>query len=499
MRYYASQTAAWCGTALLVLLAGCTTVTTHNDSDSLLRGYEDAVLKSRTTSDVLEVPAEESELLELAALNNPSLKGAFLDWKAALEKIPQVKALPDPMFTFKYFVREVETRVGPQDYSLGIAQKFPWLGKLKLRGDKAFFMSEAKRERFEAMKLTVFYEVRVAFWGLYYLSQSIKMTEENLELLQYLEEVTRTRYETALGSHSGIIRVQTELGKLEDRLKSLRDMRGPATAKLNALLNRPPDAPIGSLEAAEPQTTITNDAQIIELVMQRNPELKRLKREVEAEEAGILLALKDSLPDITLGLQYINTDSARRMSKPDFNTPFVQMSAFRTLTGVANIVDASNLWRTQLRPERTGDSGKDPIALTLSMNMPIWRDKYRAAEREARMRTRSAEFNFLNRINMLMVETSEALFDFHDAERKIDLYRDTLIPKADESLKATETAYRGGQSGFLDLIDAQRILLDFQLSYEKARADYATSLARLEMLAGGTLGASAEKRRGDDE
>ena len=48
----------------------------------------------------------------------------------------------------------------------------------------------------------------------------------------------------------------------------------------------------------------------------------------------------------------------------------------------------------------------------------------------------------------------------------------------------TEDAFTAGEASFLDLIDAQRTLLEFQLSYERALADQSTRLAQLEALVG---------------
>jgi len=54
-----------------------------------------------------------------------------------VEKIEQVRTLPDPKLTYAYYFLEVETRVGPQRQSFSLAQTFPWFGKLQLRGDAA--------------------------------------------------------------------------------------------------------------------------------------------------------------------------------------------------------------------------------------------------------------------------------------------------------------------------------------------------------------------------
>ncbi|MCK5223032.1 MAG: TolC family protein, partial [Candidatus Aminicenantes bacterium] len=111
--------------------------------------------------------------LNYGAENNPGLKAAFNLWKAELEKVAQVKSLPDPTFNFAYFVREVETKVGPQQMKVGLMQKFPWFGKLKLRGNIFFERSRALKENFERLKLELFYKVKKLYYDYYYVYRSI--------------------------------------------------------------------------------------------------------------------------------------------------------------------------------------------------------------------------------------------------------------------------------------------------------------------------------------
>ena len=77
-----------------------------------------------------------------------------------------------------------------------------------------------------------------------------------------------------------------------------------------------------------------------------------------------------------------------------------------------------------------------------------------------------------------------ALYNFRDAERKIDLYRNALIPKAERAIDVTIEGFEAGTKSFLDLVDSERSLLEFQLSYEHAFANRAQRLAELEMLVG---------------
>lgn len=381
-----------------------------------------------------------------AALNNPGLKAAFLRWKAALEKIPEVSSLPDPRFTYAYFIRKVETRVGPQCQKFGLTQTFPWLGKLRLRGHAAWEAAQAKKERYESAKFKLFFQVKEAYHEYYYLAQAIAVTQEQLNFVRYLESVARTRYAAGAAPHADIIRAQVELGKLEDRLRTLNNLREPIIARLNAALNRPASSPLPwARRPAEEKGAFTQD-EVLTWLKENNPELKALDFLAARERWNIDLVKKNYYPDITFGLETIDTDKAVQ--------PGVE------------------------------DSGKDPFVAILSVNIPIWWQKYRAGERQARARYDAFLQERADLENRLAAEVKLSLYKYRDAERKIDLYKNTLTPKAKQSLQVSIQSYVAGKVTFLDVVDAVRTILEFQLGYERAVADRAQRLAELEMLVG---------------
>jgi cobalt-zinc-cadmium efflux system outer membrane protein len=142
----------------------------------------------------------------------------------------------------------------------------------------------------------------------------------------------------------------------------------------------------------------------------------------------------------------------------------------------------------------TPDSGKDPVIAKASVNIPIWFRKYRAAEKEARLRHAAVQEQRVDTENQLEADLKLALYHFRDAARKIALYRDTLIPKANQSLKVAQQGFQAGQVSFISLIDAERLLLEFQLAYERALADRAKRVAEIETLVNKDL--SGNGRRG---
>ena len=399
-----------------------------------------------TALPVLDENSSLPDYLQYAALNNAGLEAAFKRWEAALERIPQAEGLPDPRFTYAYFVEEVETRVGPQKQKFGIMQMFPWFGKLRLRGDAAAEAAAASGQVYQRAKLRLFFHVKAAYHEYWYLAQAIAVTKAHIKLVTTLESVARTRLKTGTAPHSAVIQAQVELGKLDDRLRTLELLRDPIVAKLNAALNRPTQFPLPWPRSLPEIAVAFTDEQAVQWLAGSNPELRRLDHLVQKEEAGTELAKKRYYPDITLGVNYVDTDDA-------------------------------------LNPGMAG-SGKDPVMAMVSINLPIWYGKYHAAEREARFRKAAAEEERDDTGKRLAADLELALYHFRDAERKIDLYGDALVPKAEQSIQVTRQGFEAGSTGFIALLDAQRLLLEFQLAHRRAQADRGQRVAEIEMLAG---------------
>ena len=175
-----------------------------------------------------------------AQAHNRGVQAARLEWEAALQRVPQVSALPNPVLSYGHFIEPVETRVGPQKRRLGLKQSLPWFGTLGLKGDVAEAEARAARARYQSARLALDRDVIAAYADLFYLNAAIDVTESNILLLSKWEDVLRTRYSTGSVNYSDLIKVQVELGILQDALAGRRDQHQAAEARLAALLNLPP-------------------------------------------------------------------------------------------------------------------------------------------------------------------------------------------------------------------------------------------------------------------
>lgn len=387
------------------------------------------------------------DLLAYAERNNPGLQAARQNWQSSLLLVPEVTSLPDPRFSYGYYIEEVETRVGPQRHRFGLSQTFPWFGKLGLRGEVAEGEAAIAESKLAAEELRLFHDIQREYFEYYYLSRSLEVTRENMDLLNYFESVARTRFKTGAKIHSAILRVQMELGRLEDRLRSIEDMQPPVVAKINALLGRPAHASLPwpeDIPDASPELDFDGLAAAMD---DFNPRLQALEAQAQKHQSAAKLAGKAYYPDLTFGIDYIQTDDS---FMPDVR-----------------------------------DDGKDPVIASVALNLPIWHKKYRATRQSAQKSYEAAMQTRENLYRTLAGELKMALYRYEDAQRKIALYRDALIPKADQSLGVLQQSFSAGDANFLDLIDAERTLLEFQLLHERAVVDRAQALAKIALLVGG--------------
>ena len=103
-------------------------------------------------------------------------------------------------------------------------------------------------------------------------------------------------------------------------------------------------------------------------------------------------------------------------------------------------------------------------------------------------------YSHRDEVARLTAELELVLYKRRDAESRTALYRDSLLPKAEQALNVAQQAFAAGRSDFLAVIDAHRALLEFQLAYERARTDQALYLAEIEKLAGASSINAEDKR-----
>ncbi len=374
------------------------------------------------------------DLFDFALRNNQEIQSAHSKYKAAAERPQQARSLPDPRLS-------LQADDSLKSREIALTQTFPWFGKRDLRGMAEENAALAEYNRYEAVQFEVLSRVRDAYSEYYYLSKMIEITKENLEIMEFFRDVVRTRFEVGEETYADMVRIEIETEKLRDRLEELQEQRRPRRAALNRELGRPPSAPLPWYPVLPEESAAGFEGvNILGIVMQNNPRLLAQRFEIDRRSEQKSLAKKEYYPDLTVGIM--------RMDE-----------------GMGGMAEGIN-------------------AAMISINIPIWKDSYRAGVRGQRELIEAEHHTLVYNEYLVESELENSLFSFRDAQRKIRLYEDHLLPRAEESLGASETAYRAGNIDVLGWLDAQRKMLSFELEIERARVERFKAIGEIEKLAG---------------
>ena len=390
-------------------------------------------------------------LIEDALERNPGVRRAFAEYRAALQRVPQVTTLPDPMVGVTQYARSPETRVGPQNTMLSISQRFPWFGKLSDRGKVAAKEAAALEQMYEAERAELVRRLKLAYFDLGYVDRAIEVVNEDLELLRHFETMAQARYSQGVGLQQAVIKLQAEITRDRNRLETLSRQRTDAEAALNTLLDRPPQQPVGRVSLAAPGGAEVDYDALYALGRENRPELKAAFFRIEKNEKSIQAARREYWPDVTVGAGYVYVNGRQDPAGKENPPP---------------------------------DNGKDVYSLSVGVNLPIFRRKYDAGVLVASERFLSARVSYREQVNSVEVSVRSIGFRIGTIRNQIELFENALIPQAEQALRSSEAAYSTGMLGVLDLLDSERMLLDVRLGLAQLRSDYLKSLAEMERAIG---------------
>ncbi len=372
------------------------------------------------------------DYVRYAFRHNPGLTAAFRRWKAAIERIPQARSLDDPTLTY-------ESSLNRKDVShrFAVSQMIPAIGKLGLRERKALAEAEAAFHDFEAARLMLFGEIMTALHEYDFLRRATRVTEENIKLLADLEGVVQAMYKTGSAGFADVVKVQVEVDRLKNERATLGDERSARSAKLASLLHLPVDGPLPWPVMTPSAQNLVAEEELMGILRELNPELKSLDARIERERAAVRLARRGRYPNFMVGAGLM------------------------------------------VMPGMEGGSDETEARLMVGITVPFRQNTYSAAIREAEAMLEAAVAERDNTENRLKAELRRAIVKTKDAERRLRLFGESLIPKAKQAYAVARQEFSGGKADFMTLIDAQRTLLEFQLMYERAVADREIALAEI--------------------
>ncbi len=381
------------------------------------------------------------DYLVIAAQNNPEVKAAYTEFEAAMQKSPQVSSLPDPSLTMSAFGRMIETRIGSQEARFSFMQMFPWFGTLAAKENAANLMAEASFQKYVDIKNEVFLNIKKMYAEIYELNRMIQLEEKNLQILDTYRELSLSKFKSGKGAMVDVVRIDIKRSESSTNIQLLKDQNQPLQIGFNSMLNRDINEIINI-----PDFLLVDDIEISlkrDSLFSKNPKLLRLEKQKASYEAQQIIAKKEDYPMIGLGVDY------SIISKRD--VPDLEMN------------------------------GQDAIMPMVTLTLPIFRKKYKAAQKEAELMVQATTYEKQAVENNLQASYSMANYSLLKAKRLKELYKNQL-ESTNHAIKLLLAAYSNSGTDFEEILSMNQDLLMLETATVTANKNEFTAQSQIDYL-----------------
>ena len=374
-------------------------------------------------------------LIEEALARSPDLHAAQSAISAAQTATERARALPDPMVSMTYTNDGWAPSLGSMPMTtLGfmVSQSLPYSGKRDLRASLAASQARQAEPALARARLALEGAVRRAYYGLLLARELQSLTAEQRELLQQIEVVARARYAVGQGAQPDVLRVQTEVTRIEQRVIEQAAEAEVRLAEINRLLARPLDTP---LETTARLTLSPLSAPADELLDQAravSPELRSAALAIETSTAAAAVARRDLKPDFSVQGGYMNRGGLDAM----------------WLAGVG-------------------------------ISWPFNKKARESAVAEAEIRAKGGSHVVESMGLQLAYKTRERFTRAKSLEKLVALYDGGIIPQDQMTVEATLTSYQTGKVPFVSVLEAMTALYADRWTRAGLLADHARLRASL--------------------
>ena len=389
------------------------------------------------------------DLIDEALEKSPYVQVFKMNKDALWERPSQVKFWDDPKVTLG--VTNLPTDdfdFNKQDMTqktVSVMQNIPFPGISRLKEKAAVEEAKGAEKELANVEIRTVNAVKTTYYDLYFVHNAIKITDENIDLMKKFVELTQSKYEVGNGLQEDILKAQVELYKLQEKMINLKQKEASIKADMLRLLNRNSGDQLQGVPKIEKTVNTLSFEDLKITVLEENPLLQQLDHTVAQKETEYLLAKKSYFPKFSITAAYGQRDdwkSADR-DRPDF------------------------------------------MSLLVGVDVPIWfKSKQNKKVAETQIRIMQAKAQLQSMQNDISFKLNDILTKIKKEKALVVLYKEQIIPEASQSLDSNMSAYQVGRLDFLNLLNSQMTLLNYEIKFHKVMSDLEKNFADLEVVVG---------------
>lgn len=383
------------------------------------------------------------DYIRIALENSNALKADFQSWLAVSAEGDIQGALPNPEIMFNYYLNPESYDGVFSQATIGLMQMFPWFGTRAEGRRYAGYLADARWQNLEATRIQIIAEVSESWYNLIASNRNVGHIEEHLEWINRLEALILNRIDVGYATRSDLLRIQIQREEVLSQKRSMELELEAIKTRFNALLTRSTEEEIILPEVSVEVSWETDFVTTFHVAATQSPRIQELNH---LRNAGLSMenrARLEGYPMIGVGLELMGSNYV--MGMPD---------------------------------------GRLPLIAQFRVQVPIWRSKYRAISKQAAAGVKEVDYRKESVHQQIKSELAMYLATYDEAEERIDLYRNRLIPRSRELSDLLLLDYSTGRSSLDDVISARRLSVDYILNLEDALLDRNLAVTALLQLTG---------------
>ena len=393
-----------------------------------------------------------NELITEAINVSPKIKMLKAKLGAASSRIEQGTNLPDPMLTFGLMNMPTNSFSFTQEPMtgklIGLSQAIPYPGGLSAAADVKSVDTLIVREEIQNVKNEIKKDISNLYYDLQFVREEQKLNNERIQLLHQILEVVKIKYEIGTASMQNIIKVEVELTRVTDKIEVLNGKENSLLAEINSILLRKENQSVDSKNSSNYELNPIDFEPLLNSAMNNQPNLNAIKFSEQKANLMEEQAEYEFYPNFNLGVQYSQRDNNKL----------------------------------------TGMDYKDFLSVVAGISLPInYGGKKTAKVNEAKylqslyqQAYQSSIQELSGSISVIQTKISELL-----ARNKLNSNR--LLPLAEQSLNVSLADFQVGKIDFVNVLNAEKEILNVKTDLIKIETDYKKNIVMLEYLVGSDL------------
>ena len=389
------------------------------------------------------------QLVEIAIETNPQVRAMRAQWDQAQHQILQNYAPADPIFTYSNVDASHGLLNHAAAHSHQLSENFQFPGKALLQADQAKRTATIARFAYDAAIRDLRASVETSYYQILLDGALIEVNANNIGNLQQVLKVTETAYSGSQVSQTDFITAEVNLAQAQLQQRQYQVNQANDVTALNQLLYRDPDSPFA---------------------LDRTLRVDRMK---VALTAAVDMAFRMRQEILEAALTERNQNTALELAKfeyvPDYQVAF----------------SYDQFLQSGAQPLVTVTHGE---TLSIGFNVPVFFWIHQREDVKSAQYALEAARSNLSLIRSQTAATVTQIFrSTQFAYESAQLYKDSLIPLANQDFKVALIAYQSNKIDFLTLSTALQASYTTRIGYLQTSNQFLAGQVALEQAIGASL------------